>query len=179
VFAFGQPVAAVDVNVARVLQRALAGRPVPARQRQAMADALVAPQPWATAQAVMELGARFCTARRPNCVDCPVRIACAWNQAGGRAPDPGAVPSRTPSQRFTDSDRYHRGRLLDALRAGPVPATEVGSAACTDDTQRARRLADALVSEGLAEWSVGTLTLPEHDPEGPSEPVRSAATEIT
>jgi A/G-specific adenine glycosylase len=154
-----------------VLQRALAGRTVAPRERQEMADALAAPRPWLTAQAVMELGARFCTARRPNCVDCPVRMACAWNQAGARAPDPGAVTSRRPPQRFTDSDRYHRGRLLDALRTGPVPATAVGSAARTDDTRRAQRLADALVSEGLAEWCLGTLTLPERDAEGPSEPV--------
>jgi A/G-specific adenine glycosylase len=192
VFAFEQPVAAVDVNVARVLQRALAGRPVPAHERQAMADALVAAAPWATAQGVMELGARFCTARRPNCMDCPVRAACAWTRAGARAPDPAAPRARAsasepgggdprarkPPQRFEDSDRYHRGRLLDAVRAGPVPASEVGSAARTDDASRARRLADALVREGLAEWSLGTLTLPERHPEGPREPVRPAATEI-
>jgi A/G-specific adenine glycosylase len=179
VFAFEQPVAAVDVNVARVLQRALVSRQVGARERQDLADALVAPQPWVTAQALMELGARFCTARRPNCVDCPVRTACAWNQGGASVPDPGAAASRKPAQRFTDSDRYHRGRLLDALRAGPVLAAEVGSAARTYDARRARRLADALVREGLAEWSLGTLTLPERDAEGPSEPVRPTATEIT
>ena len=191
VFAFEQPVAAVDVNVARVLQRALAGRQLPAHERQAMADALVAAEPWATAQGLMELGARFCTARRPNCVDCPVRTACAWRQAGAPAPDPveprarasepggGDPRARKPAQRFEDTDRYHRGRLLDALRAGPVPAGEVRSAARTDDAHRAQRLADALVSEGLAEWWLGTLTLPERHPERPSEPVRPAATEIT
>jgi A/G-specific adenine glycosylase len=179
VFAFEQPVAAVDVNVARVLQRAVAGEPVAPRARQRLGDALVVDHPWATAQAIMELGARFCTARRPNCVDCPLRAACAWNAAGAPAPDPAGASARRPSQRFADSDRYHRGRLLDALRAGAVAEGDVTSAASTDDAARARRLADALVGEGLAEWRMGTLTLPERHRKGRREPFRRAAPEIT
>jgi A/G-specific adenine glycosylase len=166
VFAFEQPVAAVDVNVGRVVQRALSAAPLPPRERQSRADDLVAGRPWATAQALMELGARFCTARRPNCGDCPVRAACAWSRAGTPAPDPAGTGVRKPPQRFTDSDRYHRGRLLDALRAGSVTGDRIAAAARTDDAGRARRLADALVSEGLAEWSLGSLTLPERDPKG-------------
>ncbi|HSK95454.1 MAG TPA: A/G-specific adenine glycosylase [Euzebyales bacterium] len=166
VFAFEQPVAAIDVNVARVLQRAVAGAQVPPQGRQRLGDAVVAERPWATAQALMELGARFCTARRPNCVDCPVRAACAWTRAGAPAPDPAGAPAPRPAQRFTDSDRYHRGRLLDALRVGAVAEGEVMAAARTADASRARRLAEALVSEGLAEWRRGTLTLPERHAEG-------------
>jgi A/G-specific adenine glycosylase len=166
VFAFEQPVAAVDVNIARVLQRAVAGAPVTPRLRQRLGDDVVAEQPWATAQALMELGARYCRARRPNCADCPVRAACAWNRAGAPAPDPAGAPAARPAQRFADSDRYHRGRLLDALRAGAVAEDDVTSAARTTDAGRARRLANALVSEGLAEWRLGTLALPESQPEG-------------
>jgi A/G-specific adenine glycosylase len=99
-------------------------------------------------------------------MDCPLRDACAWNLAGAPAPDPGAAAVRRPQQRFTESDRYHRGRLLDALRAGPLAHDDLPAAARTADAPRARRLADALVSEGLAEWSLGTLTLPERRPEG-------------
>jgi A/G-specific adenine glycosylase len=163
VFAFEQPVAAVDVNVGRVVQRALSAAPLPPRERQSRADDLVVGRPWATAQALMELGARHCTARRPACADCPVRMACAWRRAGAPAPDPAAATPRAPSGRFEESDRYHRGRLLDALRAGPVTGDRIAAAARTDDAGRARRLADALVGEGLAEWSLGTLSLPESD----------------
>jgi hypothetical protein len=95
-----------------------------------------------------------------------VRAACAWSRAGTPAPDPAGTGVRKPPQRFTDSDRYHRGRLLDALRAGSVTGDRIAAAARTDDAGRARRLADALVSEGLAEWSLGSLTLPERDPKG-------------
>jgi A/G-specific adenine glycosylase len=179
VFAFEQTVAAVDVNVARVLHRAVTGEPVAPQARQRLGDALVAERPWATAQALMELGARFCTARRPNCVDCPLRAACAWNAAGAPAPDPAGAPARRPAQRFADSDRYHRGRLLDALRAGAVAEGDVTRAARTDDAARARRLADALVDEGLAEWRLGTLTLPERHRKGRREPFRRAAPDIT
>jgi A/G-specific adenine glycosylase len=164
VFAFEQPVAAVDVNVARVLQRAVAGRQLAPAARQRLGDAVVAHRPWATAQALMELGARFCRAR-PACGECPVRDACAWGSDGAHTPDPAATPVRRPAQRFADSDRYLRGRLLDALRAGAVTEDDVAPAARTDDADRARRLADALVSEGLAEWRLGTLTLPERHPE--------------
>jgi A/G-specific adenine glycosylase len=165
VFAFEQPVAAVDVNVARVLQRAVAGRQLTPAARQRLGDALVADHSWETAQALMELGARLCTARRPDCGGCPVRGACAWQRSGAPAPDPAGTPPHRPTQRFADSDRYHRGRLLDALRAGAVAEDDVASAARTADADRARRVADALVGEGLAAWHLGTLRLPESDPE--------------
>ena len=164
-FAFEQPVAAVDVNAARVIQRALAAENVSARARQDLADALVAADPWPVAQALIELGARHCTASRPSCSDCPVLDSCAWQLAGVPEPDPAAVPPRS-THRFADSDRFHRGRLLDGLRDGPVTADALAVAARTDDASRAQRLADALVSEGLAEWSLGTLRLPESPPEG-------------
>ena len=165
VFAHEAPVAAVDVNVARVVQRAVTGERVPPRRRQQVADDLVADDPWATAQALIELGARHCTARAPACGGCPVADACAWHARGNDPPDPGLVVRSAATVPFTETDRYHRGRLLDALRAGPVATTDVAAVARTDDPDRARRLADGLVRDGLAAWSTGTLTLPERDVE--------------
>lgn len=84
-FAYEKRVPAVDTNVARVIGRvfpraagshgsrsaeqrlwALAGRLLP-RQRQ---------RAWEFNQALMDLGALYCTARRPRCSECPVRPAC-------------------------------------------------------------------------------------------------------
>jgi len=166
VFAHERPVAAVDVNAARVVQRAVTGEHVPPRRRQQVADDLVGDDPWVTAQALIELGARHCTARGPSCGDCPLAAACAWRRRSNAAPDPGRVTRPTAAVPFTATDRYHRGRLLDALRAGPVAAADIAVVARTDDIDHAGRLADALVRDGLATWSTGTLTLPERAAEG-------------
>ncbi|MGA8757287.1 MAG: A/G-specific adenine glycosylase [Stellaceae bacterium] len=79
--AFDQQVAAVDGNVERVVARLYAvGEPMPAAKArlQALAAGLV-PERRAGdfAQAMMDLGATICTPRRPRCVLCPWRTACA------------------------------------------------------------------------------------------------------
>ena len=81
--AYGADVPAVDTNAARVLARAFGvrgGRKSARRERRvwALAAALV-PRGRAADwnQALMDLGATYCTARRPRCQDCPVRDRCA------------------------------------------------------------------------------------------------------
>jgi A/G-specific adenine glycosylase len=90
-FAYEQPAAAVDTNVARVLARVFKGRTsaqVPLRNLTRLAEAL---QPrrgrtaWAFNQALMELGALVCTARTPKCAACPVRSLCTWVERSGGA----------------------------------------------------------------------------------------------
>jgi len=111
--AFGQPVAAVDTNVRRVMGRLL-GRSLPPRALQAAADALVPSADAATwTQASMELGATICQARRPDCRACPVRRWCASVDS---LADPGFTPRR-------DSDRSDRaGRTPSATRGRSAPA---------------------------------------------------------
>ncbi|MDP8969279.1 MAG: hypothetical protein M3N52_01990, partial [Actinomycetota bacterium] len=58
------------------------------------------------------------------------------------------------------SDRFHRGRLVDALRAGPVACRDLAAVACLDDEARLAVLTGALVAEGLAERSGDVLRLP-------------------
>jgi A/G-specific adenine glycosylase len=102
-FAFGEAVAAVDVNVARVAERLGRGAP----------EELLAPHAPATwNQAAMELGATVCRARRPDCGACPLA---AWCASAGRvvAPERGA-----PRERFEDSNRWVRGRVVAALATG-------------------------------------------------------------
>ncbi|CAN5777767.1 A/G-specific adenine glycosylase [soil metagenome] len=167
VFAHERPTAAVDVNVARVVQRAVIGTALAPKQRQQAADELVADGPWPLAQALIELGARHCTARTPRCDSCPIMGECAWQLAGAPDPDPAATTRAAP-QPFVGSNRYHRGRLLDALRAGPVDTDQLAAVSATDDRTRAGRLAADLVADGLAAWSGGSLTLPEREPSDPT-----------
>jgi A/G-specific adenine glycosylase len=151
-FAFERDVGVLDVNVIRSLSR-LHGRPV----TQAEADALVpAGRGWAWNQAMLDLGATVCTARAPRCDACPVAAGCVWRGFGGADP---FVAHRQST--FEGSDRQGRGRLVDALRLGPVVAAEI-PAACgwPDDPDRAARIAASLVTDGLAVSTEGSLALP-------------------
>jgi A/G-specific adenine glycosylase len=75
--AFGQPVAVVDGNVERVLQR-LEGQPLSGEKLWLTAeDLLDRERPGDFNQALMELGATVCTPRAPACLACPVVGLCA------------------------------------------------------------------------------------------------------
>ena len=92
-FAFEKAVPAVDTNVSRVIRRVFIGvdrerltRQRSTRQRStqqrliwSLAATLVpkdGKRAWKFNQAVMELGALICVARRPRCPECPVRPNC-------------------------------------------------------------------------------------------------------
>lgn len=161
VFAYETDHAVVDVNVARVIARAVVGGAVSAARVQEVADGLVPRgRGWLWNQSLMEIGAVVCGARSPACDRCRLAPRCAWAAAGRPQPDPGAP--RTRQSAFVGSDRQGRGRLVSALRGGPVPPRRL-AAACgwPDDVLRARRVADSLVSEGLAlRGRGGVVTLP-------------------
>jgi A/G-specific adenine glycosylase len=152
-FSFEQDVAVVDTNVFRVVSRAVAGRPVSAREVQGLADSLVpAGSAWAHNQAMLDLGAAHCTAR-PSCDDCPIRSRCAWAALGWRDPDPSRPAGARRPAPFSGSDRQGRGRLVAELRDRAVAAAELARVAgWPDDEPRARRIADSLVADGLARW---------------------------
>jgi len=137
-FAFGRHEVALDTNVRRVLGRT--GRP----------GALAPPLGRAAAfnHAAMDLGATLCTARRPRCAVCPVRVWCA--SAGSvAAPSLHAHP---PRARFEDTDRWVRGRVLAALAAGgALPAVA---------PERLERALAGLAHDGLAVWDPTGWRLP-------------------
>jgi A/G-specific adenine glycosylase len=83
--AFGEPIAVVDGNVERVLQRFL-GRRIEGEEFWAAAERLLdRGRPGDFNQAMMELGATVCTPRAPACLTCPVVELCATRgeMAGG------------------------------------------------------------------------------------------------
>ena len=151
-FAYGRRAAVVDVNVRRVLARAVTGQgqpglPATARDLAAMEPLLPAQHATAArfSAAVMELGALVCTAGQPACPRCPLRQQCAWRLAGC---PPYTGPAVRP-QRFAGTDRQVRGLLMAVLRASPGPVPQ-GSLdlAWPEDAQR-RRAQDSLVADGL------------------------------
>jgi A/G-specific adenine glycosylase len=155
-FAFERDVGIVESNTGRVLAR-VAGRPLGMAEAQTMADDVVPEnEGWAWNQAMIDLGATVCLRRAPRCHECPIKEDCRWH--GG--PDPAAPAHRQST--FAGSDRQGRGRLVDALRTGPVPVDRIPAATgWPDDPARAHRVADTLVTDGLAHLdSEGTLRLP-------------------
>lgn len=146
-------VGVLDTNAARVLARR-AGRRLGRTEAQAVADSAVpAGRGWAWNQAMLDLGATVCTARHPDCTACPVRPSCAWALAGRPDPDPaiGSAGVSGGQSRFAGSDRQGRGRLVDALRVGPVHRAGLAEAmGWPDDPDRATRVAATLVVDGLA-----------------------------
>jgi A/G-specific adenine glycosylase len=82
--AFGEPVAVVDGNVKRVLQR-VTGEEISDPMCWATAQEMLEPnRPGDFNQAMMELGATVCLPGRPLCLQCPVMKLCALRGAGTR-----------------------------------------------------------------------------------------------
>lgn len=163
-FAFQRDHGVVDTNAARFLARAGAGHRLTPRTAQQLADELVPlGHGWAWNQAVLDLGSQVCTKRSPRCDDCPIRSSCAWARTGFAPPDPadGTAGTSARQSRFDGSDRQGRGRLVQALRTGPVDLERVADAAgWPEEPERALQVADRLVGEGMAEYVDGQLSLP-------------------
>jgi len=102
--AFGEKVAAVDGNVARIMAR-LAALPTPlpkARAAIAAAAAALVPadRPGDFAQALMDLGATVCRPRNPDCPACPLSADCAAALAGEPESYPRRVAAKARPVRF-------------------------------------------------------------------------------
>ncbi len=163
-FAYGVRVPVVDVNVRRVLARAVrgVGEPGPARttEEHALMESLL-PADAARARlanaGIMELGQTVCTARTPECGACPIADACAWRAAGYPAYTGPTAPRQKP---YAGSDREVRGRILRELRASelPVPAERIAEL-WPDAVQRERALT-GLLTDGLVDAVDAGYALP-------------------
>jgi A/G-specific adenine glycosylase len=95
--AFGEPVAVVDGNVERVLQRVFPGDGSPAPQakwfRDRAANLLDNQRPGDFNQSMMELGATVCLPQRPLCLHCPVQPFCK-TRGEHQAPPPKKMNNR-------------------------------------------------------------------------------------
>jgi A/G-specific adenine glycosylase len=132
-FAFGDQVAAPDVNARRVLGRAFGDPDLPPPPGRA----------YEWNQALFDLGSGTCIARRPRCQLCPLAAGC---------PSAGMTfaPLRKQS-RFEGSFRQRRSAVLKQL-----VASQRLDVANLDD----REALEALVADGLAEVAGGVATLP-------------------
>ena len=163
-FAFGQRVPVVDTNIRRVLARAVLGiaEPEPPRTRADMdlMDSVLPADPAESVSVnagVMELGAVFCTARNPNCGECPIAEHCAWALAGFPA---NAGRTRTPQAMYEGSVRQARGAILALARANTRITSADIDAAVPDSSKRDRAL-EGLLSDGLLVNAPRGFSLPD------------------
>jgi A/G-specific adenine glycosylase len=126
-FAFGDDVPVVDVNIARVYSRLFhkchtaQGRASEGTVEIVAAAIVPAGDAYRWHQALMDLGATICTARRPACARCPLESLCLSahplpvelydDTANRREPEIRGVPRR-----------IWRGRMLELLRSSHEPA---------------------------------------------------------
>ena len=183
-FAFERDAPFIDTNIRRVLHRVFVGSDVPerrARDREILAIAqasLPHGDAWRWNQALIEFGALQCTARTPACVICPAQAVCmarptihsdlqaasAERKSRNKAPVP-----------FERTNRYFRGRIIDALRehnGAAMPIEVLGRMIKPDysveDQAWLQKLVVDLERDGLA-------TIVEDEPEydaGDKQPLR-------
>lgn len=138
-FAFGERIAVVDTNVCRVASR-LRSDPGALLPDDRHAD-------WN--QAAMELGAVHCTARAPRCGGCPAAVWCPSRDRVVTAPR----GDRGPAERFEDSDRWVRGRVIAGLASGTGLPADIEPA-------RMDRALRALERDGLLVRDGTSVALP-------------------
>ena len=111
--AFGEPVAVVDGNVERVLERVCRKR-LSSEGLWRAADQLLDPaRPGDFNQAMMELGATVCTPRAPACLMCPVVELCATR---GEMPRSAKLPRQKKREiHYALNSRSKAGRNVAVL----------------------------------------------------------------
>ena len=156
----GEPVAAIDVNVRRIVGRVGFGDgPATGPLVDATAGRWVDREdPGGWNQALMDLGREHCRAV-PRCDGCPLRRVCRWR----RSHPAGAQIDRGPNRqgRFAGSMREVRGRVVDVLRARPSAGVGTLARETGFDDGRVAEALEGLLRDGVVERSGRSYRLPD------------------
>jgi A/G-specific adenine glycosylase len=119
-FAFNGRSLVLDINIRRLFSRVIDGvevpKAAPTKSERVAREVLIPERDahiWAAA--TMELGALICTAKKPQCGQCPLASQCKWRSLDYPLSD---QPKRT--QTWHGTDRQCRGVIVQALRENPV-----------------------------------------------------------
>ncbi len=140
--AFGQRAVVMDANVERVVARLFAiGKQLPAGKTDIYyATDTITPlqRSGDFAQAMMDLGAGFCSTRSPSCALCPISVHCAACQNGNAESYPlKAAKKPKPTRRGTAYWIEQQGKVWLLQRAGK--GMLAGMRALPDDNWAAQR----------------------------------------
>jgi A/G-specific adenine glycosylase len=164
-FAYEQQVTFWDTNVRRVLARVFrSGAELPEAAMEALAaEVLPAAQAYAWHQALMDLGATVCTSRNPRCDRCPVMDDCSAHPAVLFGPRVIAErKARSDAGPFETTNRYFRGRVVDALRErSPRSLSDLAQVLQRDEPDWLAKLAAGLERDGLIARDGDLLRLPD------------------
>jgi A/G-specific adenine glycosylase len=145
-FAYEQPVSMVDTNVQRVLGRVFLVDADRVRIQCVADRVLPAADAYSWNQALMDLGATLCRAERPLCLVCPLLRECHAARLGVE----GEVRARKPRQpSFKGSTRFHRGRIIDAVRQRSSVDPRALATELHVDLEVLEKLIEGLVRDGL------------------------------
>jgi len=136
--------APVDTNIDRVLRRVFGYHKKDAKAVAALAKEVVPANVASWNHALMDLGASKCTARKPQCETCPLRVICA------SYPCKGDDIVKVKQKKFEGSDRMYRGRLLKALHEnGVLRRKNLKKEIGLSDEVRIQRILDGLKKDGF------------------------------
>lgn len=157
-FAYNEPAAAVDTNVARVLSRALAGRSLTRLETQELADRLLGDAPPREFnQAMIDLGATKCK-KEPRCETCPLRQLCRYRELGGADPAAGSAGVSRAQAPFRGSMRELRGKVLKELTVSSLTLGELAGAT-NSSAEMVLRAVTSLETDGLLTRRRGRVRL--------------------
>ena len=152
VFAYGQRHPVVDINIRRVIARAVLGvaEPAAAAKRDLVDMEALLPEKDADARlfnaGIMELGALVCVARTPRCDACPIAAECRWRALG--YPPLEGLP-KAKQKKYEGSDRQVRGIVLAELRASDVPVSRAELGLAWSDAEQLDRSITGLILDRL------------------------------
>ncbi len=153
---YGAPVAAVDVNVRRVVSRVLLDDDGDEPTVRAAANAWLDPDdPAGWNQALMDLGREVCRPV-PRCAECPIARSCRFRK---RASNGGPSLGHTvrPQGRFEGSTRQVRGAVIRVLRDSSPSTIDAIARRSGQSTERVAQAVSALHSEGMITASPAAL----------------------
>jgi len=160
-FAFGANTLVMDVNIRRVLVRALDGKEYPTssptvRERESRLAILPRHNADNWAAATMELGALICTSKNPSCNDCPIISQCRWRKNG--YPQSELVRK---SQDWHGTDRKCRGTIVQALRENESLTLSAIKKLWPEESQVEKALETLLTDRLIEEYSRSRFRLPQ------------------
>ncbi|HEX2030106.1 MAG TPA: A/G-specific adenine glycosylase [Actinomycetota bacterium] len=154
--AYGEPVAAVDTNVRRVVVRHRLGVEAPVATAGEVERAarrwIDVRRPGDWNQAVMDLGREVCRPV-PRCVACPVAASCRFSPDGRRP----VRTRRAPAAPFEGSSRQLRGAVVRALLGRSPLTLRALSAAASRPLEEVTAAVRALRRDGVVEAGPAAL----------------------